>query len=387
MAEGKLGMSLDDLVAGGTGRARARSRPAPARARAPAKRHADNADLTIKVARRVYVGNMSWQTSWQNLKDHFKTVGYVTRADVILEQGSTRSKGYGIVEYSTSEEAARAILELDGSNLDGRPIFVREDREDPDLKPHLSDPASGGGGRKALRRDYGDHPRTGGRSGIAHHGSSTDGGVVIGRRVFVQNMDTDTSWQDLKDHFRQVGRVVHADIIKDPSGNSRGCGIVEFETAQEALQAIARMSNTELNGSTIHVREDREDREISTGRGSFNPGVGGSFGGRGAAGFPGGGRGRGGRGGRGGANQAASGCQVVVHGLPWNYAWQDLKDLMATAGQVAHTDIIQDPTGRSKGYGTVVFATPADAKNAIQTMNGAELEGRIVTVKPDKFAN
>lgn len=33
-------------------------------------------DLTIKVARRVYVGNMSWQTSWQNLKDHFKTVGY-----------------------------------------------------------------------------------------------------------------------------------------------------------------------------------------------------------------------------------------------------------------------------------------------------------------------
>lgn len=53
MAEGKLGMSLDDLVAGGTGRARARSRPAPARARAPAKRHADNAGAPCRCSAQL----------------------------------------------------------------------------------------------------------------------------------------------------------------------------------------------------------------------------------------------------------------------------------------------------------------------------------------------
>jgi RNA recognition motif-containing protein len=58
--------------------------------------------------------------------------------------------------------------------------------------------------------------------------------------------------------------------------------------------------------------------------------------------------------------------QVVVHGLPWRYAWQDLSDLMRTVGQVVHTDIVKDPSGRSKGYGTAQFATPADAMHAIQ---------------------
>lgn len=59
--------------------------------------------------------------------------------------------------------------------------------------------------------------------------------------------------------------------------------------------------------------------------------------------------------------------QVVVHGLPFAYAWQDLKDLFRPVGGVATTEIVTDRnTGRSKGWGTVIFESESDAQKAIE---------------------
>ncbi|EOD33464.1 RNA binding protein-like protein, partial [Emiliania huxleyi CCMP1516] len=79
-----------------------------------------------------------------------------------------------------------------------------------------------------------------------------------GSRVYVGNLSWHTSWQSLKDHFRQAGEVVHADVMQH-DGRSKGCGIVAFATAQEAANAIATLGETELDGRTIFVREDREE--------------------------------------------------------------------------------------------------------------------------------
>ena len=80
----------------------------------------------IRVARRVYVGNLSYRTSWQDLKDFFGAVGAVRHADVLREPGPDgRSKGCGIVEFETPDDAAAAILELNDAELDGRKIFIR----------------------------------------------------------------------------------------------------------------------------------------------------------------------------------------------------------------------------------------------------------------------
>jgi hypothetical protein len=80
------------------------------------------------VGRRVYVGNLSWQCKWQELKDHMRTVGEVVYADVMMGADG-RSKGCGLVEFANPMEAQRAINELNDSELMGRAIFVREDRE------------------------------------------------------------------------------------------------------------------------------------------------------------------------------------------------------------------------------------------------------------------
>ena len=78
---------------------------------------------------KLYVNNLPWNVSWQGLKDHFRSAGNVTRADVFTSADG-RSKGCGIVEFSTPEEAAHAIRTLNDTMLNDRKIFVREDRED-----------------------------------------------------------------------------------------------------------------------------------------------------------------------------------------------------------------------------------------------------------------
>merc|ERR1719399_16494 len=84
--------------------------------------------MASKAGCRVYVGNLDWKVSWQELKDHMRTAGEVAFADVMEERGG-RSKGCGIVEYSTEQEAQKAVAELNDTQLGGRLIFVREDRE------------------------------------------------------------------------------------------------------------------------------------------------------------------------------------------------------------------------------------------------------------------
>lgn len=166
----------------------------------------------------------------------------VVYADVMREPDTQRSKGCGIVEFDTPEAAANAIQTLNDTYLDGRLIFVREDREDHDLK---GGPGGGGGrGRGA-----------GGRGG----GRGARNTKEVGRRLFVSNLDFGTSWQDLKDHFRQVGPVARADVMKDENNKSRGLGTVEMESPDDALSAISMLSNSELGGRQILVREDRQE--------------------------------------------------------------------------------------------------------------------------------
>jgi RNA recognition motif-containing protein len=74
------------------------------------------------------VGNLAWETSWQDLKDFFATVGNVDRAEVIVGVDG-RPKGFGIVRYYNTNDADAAITKLDGAELDGRALHVRFDNK------------------------------------------------------------------------------------------------------------------------------------------------------------------------------------------------------------------------------------------------------------------
>lgn len=315
----------------------------------------------IRVARRVYVGNLSWTTTWQDLKDHFSQIGPVKYADVLREAGpGSRSKGCGVVEYSTPEEAAASIQQLNHSELNGRTIFVREDREDYELKGEQHDPPYE---RPSQKRPRGPPSTPGSGSGALRT-------VAIGRRLYVGNLSYETTWQHVKDHFRTAGPVYHVEVLTDSEGRSKGCALVEMEQAADALRAISMLSNSVLNGRNITVREDREDPDARPGRAPTRPIVssGAGFGSRQSAGPP------------------SEGMQIVIHGLPYRMAWQDLKDLCRPAGTVLRADVILNMDGSSKGYGIVTFVSQKDAAAAIAMLNGKVIDGRVITCKYDKFA-
>lgn len=81
-------------------------------------------------------------------------------------------------------------------------------------------------------------------------------------RVFVQGIPPGVSWQNLKDHFREAGNVVFASISVDTNtGESKGHGIVQFETTAMAQNAIQIMRDFPLNGSNLFVREDVQQND------------------------------------------------------------------------------------------------------------------------------
>jgi len=83
-----------------------------------------------------------------------------------------------------------------------------------------------------------------------------------GTRVFVQGLPKEADWKDLKDHFQIAGNVVFASVsIDSNNGESKECGIVQFETSDMATKAIRVMRDHPMNGKKLYVREDvRESR-------------------------------------------------------------------------------------------------------------------------------
>ncbi|KAF9325120.1 hypothetical protein BG006_011380 [Podila minutissima] len=161
--------------------------------------------------RRVYVGNLSYDVKWTNLKDFMREIGPVAHADVLLGRDG-RSKGCGVVEYQNPEDAQEAIRKLNDVVLMGRPVFVREDRES-DTRIGFS----GGRGGGSERRD-----------------SSSSGS----RQVFIGNLPYSVNWKDLKDMFRRVGPVDRADIFMGRDNRSKGSGTVSFDSSQDVPRAI-----------------------------------------------------------------------------------------------------------------------------------------------------
>ena len=75
---------------------------------------------------KLYIGNLSWETTTEDLKSHFEQFGAVSDAIVITDRQSGRSRGFGFVTMDNDEEAGKALEECNGNDLDGREIKCSE---------------------------------------------------------------------------------------------------------------------------------------------------------------------------------------------------------------------------------------------------------------------
>jgi RNA recognition motif-containing protein len=120
---------------------------------------------------KLFVGNLSFNTTENDLQDAFAAHGTVVEANLMVDRMSGRPRGFGFVTMSTPEEAQKAIDAMNGAQLDGRPLTVNIAR------PREERPAGGGGGRRDFgggggggRGGYGGGGDRGGRGGGGGYG-------------------------------------------------------------------------------------------------------------------------------------------------------------------------------------------------------------------------
>lgn len=106
------------------------------------------------MAKKLYVGNLPYKTTGQDLEEMFAQAGTVTSATIISDKFSGRSKGFGFVEMASDDEAMKAVEMFNGQDMEGRNIVVNEARP---MQP------------RAPRGNFG-----GGRSGGGYGGGQGD---------------------------------------------------------------------------------------------------------------------------------------------------------------------------------------------------------------------
>lgn len=169
---------------------------------------------------RVYVGGISPKIKQDEVESLFSRYGHITRCDFKARADSA----FAFIEFEHPRDAEIAIGKLDGLSLGGSRLLV-----------------------EAARNKF-----------------KTKGTVVGGqnrfkeRRIIVDNLPSQTSWQDLKDFSRDAGEVVYADVYTD---RGRKRGVVEFASESEARKAVRNLHGKRLHGCLIRVIEEVEVEE------------------------------------------------------------------------------------------------------------------------------
>ena len=113
-------------------------------------------DSKYHMSNKLFVGNLSFNTTENSLNDAFAAFGTVTETNMMMDRETGRPRGFGFITMSSAEEAQKAIEGMNGKDMDGRALTVNV------AKPREERAPGGGGG--GGRRDYGGGGGGGGRN-------------------------------------------------------------------------------------------------------------------------------------------------------------------------------------------------------------------------------
>ena len=183
-----------------------------------------------------HVSNLSWSTTDDTLHELFSGYGEVVSAEVQMSRtNSSRSQGWGLVEFASAAEVEYAISQCDGLDLDGREIRVRADKG----------PGTGHAAKEAIPAK-GRGART--RRNVADK-------VVDPHRIFVMNLNFETTEDDLADHCASSGEVASVELLtRGRAQRPSGSAVVEYRYAEAAAAAVDALEGTELDGRDLRVR-------------------------------------------------------------------------------------------------------------------------------------
>ncbi|KAJ6905905.1 polyadenylate-binding protein 8-like [Populus alba x Populus x berolinensis] len=182
------------------------------------------------VTTSLYVGDLEANVTDSQLYDLFNQVGQVVSVRVCRDLTSRRSLGYGYVNYSNPQDAARALEVLNFTPLNGSPIRVMYSHRDPSVR----------------------------KSGAGN--------------IFIKNLDKAIDHKALHDTFSVFGNILSCKVATDPSGQSKGYGFVQFDSEEAAQKAIEKLNGMLLNDKQVYVGPflRKQERETASDKTRFN---------------------------------------------------------------------------------------------------------------------
>ncbi|KAL9404522.1 hypothetical protein Peur_001494 [Populus x canadensis] len=354
------------------------------------------------VTTSLYVGDLEASVTDSQLYDLFNQVGQVVSVRVCRDLTSRRSLGYGYVNYSNPQDAARALEMLNFTPLNGSPIRVMYSHRDPTIRKSgagnifiknldkaidhkaLHDTFSAFGNILSCKvatdpsgqsKGYGfvqfDSEEAAQKAIEKLNGMLlNDKQVYVGpflrkqerdtatdkmrfNNVFVKNLSETTTEEDLNKTFGEFGTITSIVVMRDGDGKSKCFGFVNFENAEDAAKAVEALNGKKIDDKEWFVgkAQKKYEREVEL-KQRFEQSM----------------------------KEAADkfqGANLYIKNLDDSIGDEKLKELFSPFGTITSCKVMRDPNGISRGSGFVAFSTPEEASRALLEMNG-----KIVVSKP-----
>ncbi|KAF5740663.1 polyadenylate-binding protein 2-like [Tripterygium wilfordii] len=354
------------------------------------------------VTTSLYVGDLDQSVTDSQVYDLFSQVGQVMSVRVCRDLSTRRSLGYGYVNYSNTQDAARALDVLNFTPLNSRPIRVMYSHRDPSIRKSgagnifiknidkaidhkalhdtfssfgtilsckMATDASGqskGYGFVQFENEVSAQTAIDKLNGMLindkqvyvgqflrkHERDSTLSNIKF-NNVYVKNLSESTTDEDLKTIFGEYGPITSAVVMRDGDGKSKCFGFVNFEHADDAAKAVEALNGKKFDDKEWYVGKAQKkiEREIEL-KGKFEQSIKDTV-------------------------DKYQGMNLYIKNLDDSINDEKLKELFSEFGTITSCKVMCDPSGISKGSGFVAFSSPEEASRALADMNG-----KMVVSKP-----
>ncbi|XP_031267715.1 polyadenylate-binding protein 6-like [Pistacia vera] len=352
----------------------------------------------------LYVGDLHADTTESDLQEAFQTMGPVTSVYLCRCAVTGKSLRYAYVNFHNHSDASKAMACLNCSDLKGIPMRIMWYQRDPSVRKCGTgnlfiknlDPSVKGTCLLGLFCQFGtvlsckvaeengkskgfgfvqfDSEESAAAARTALHDTVFRGKklyvskfvkkidrIATGENLkftnlYVKNLAEDMTEDALHEMFSKFGKVCNVVIMKDGKGNSRGFGFVNFESAEEARKAVDVLNGALMGSKILFVgraqkkaeRAERLKRELED---TYNSKI-----------------------------QKLKASNLYVKNLNASVDDKKLQEFFGRFGYIISSRVMRHNDGTSKRFGFVCFSTPEEAKNALDTLNGANFEGRTLYV-------
>ncbi|XP_050266693.1 polyadenylate-binding protein 2-like [Quercus robur] len=354
------------------------------------------------VTTSLYVGDLDVNVSDSQLYDLFSQVGQVVSVRVCRDLSTRRSLGYGYVNYSNPQDAARSLNLLNFTPLNNKPIRIMYSHRDPSIRKSgtanifiknldkaidhkaLHDTFSSFGSILSCKVATDANGQSKGYGFVQFESEDSaqnaidklngmlinDKQVYVGHflrkqerdgafnttkfnNVFVKNLSEATTDEDLKNIFGEFGAITSAVVMRDADGRSKCFGFVNFESADDAAKAVEALNGRKHDDKEWYVgkAQKKSERELEL-KGRFEQSMKETV-------------------------DKYQGLNLYVKNLDDSINDEKLQDLFAEFGTITSCKVMRDPNGISRGSGFVAFSTSEETSRALDAMNG-----KMVVSKP-----